>query len=366
MKKIILISILILYHLVVDAQVSSTQEKEKKSSTLTFQPVVFYTPETGLAVGGLALFQKHFFKQNEAYRKSNIFVAATYSFNDQILIFVAPDIFFPKEKWRFRGKFGFNKTVNRFWGFGNTTPDSNEEEVSYNQIQIEPSLYHKITANLFVGLQYRFYEQDKVDVQDNGILFGLGNEAGADGYSISGTGPALLFDNRKNQINSDQGWYLDASSTFHNETLGSNYDFDRYLLDIRKYIKLHSEKHHVLGIQGYGVFTSGEIPWNQLGELGGNQLRGYFRGRFRDKNMLAMQAEYRSPILFWRISAVGFTGVGGVKESISEFSINDLKPSYGAGLRVMLNKAEKLNIRFDVAFGEKGNSGIYVGLKEAF
>ncbi len=39
---------------------------------------------------------------------------------------------------------------------------------------------------------------------------------------------------------------------------------------------------------------------------------------------------------------------------------------YGAGLRIMAIPREKINMRFDVAFGNKNSQTFYVTLNEAF
>ncbi len=44
---------------------------------------------------------------------------------------------------------------------------------------------------------------------------------------------------------------------------------------------------------------------------------------------------------------------------------DQLKYSYGGGLRVMLSKSEKLNLRLDYGIGEQ-SSGFYFQLGEAF
>lgn len=41
-------------------------------------------------------------------------------------------------------------------------------------------------------------------------------------------------------------------------------------------------------------------------------------------------------------------------------------PSAGLGLRYMVSKAKKINIRLDYALGVDGNQGLYFGVMEAF
>ena len=205
-----------------------------------------------------------------------------------------------------------------------------------------------------------------MDTEENGLLQGDGATVGAAGSLISGMGPALLFDNRKNQVNPSNGWFLNLSAAFHGGGLASEFDFNRYLVDVRHYIKLHPEKYHILALQGYGLFSTGSPPFKQMAELGGNQLRGYFVGRFRDRNMVSIQAEYRSPLLFWRIGAAGFAGMGRVAERVEDLKLSGFKPSYGGGLRIMLDKVDRVNLRLDIGFGGNGNTGIYFGFTEAF
>jgi outer membrane protein assembly factor BamA len=93
-------------------------------------------------------------------------------------------------------------------------------------------------------------------------------------------------------------------------------------------------------------------------------MRGYYAGRFRDKNQGVLQAEYRVP-LFGRMGAVGFAGIGNVGPELKDIDFKCLKYSYGGGLRIALNKTEKLNLRLDYGLG-KHSQGFYLQLGEAF
>jgi outer membrane translocation and assembly module TamA len=84
--------------------------------------------------------------------------------------------------------------------------------------------------------------------------------------------------------------------------------------------------------------------------------------------MIASQAELR-----WRFynkwGAVAFAGTGSIWGNDSggeeEFERKWL-PSAGLGLRYMVSKAKKINIRLDYALGVDGNQGLYFGVMEAF
>ena len=94
-------------------------------------------------------------------------------------------------------------------------------------------------------------------------------------------------------------------------------------------------------------------------------MRGYYDGRYKDKDMLEFQGEYRFPV-YKRFSAVAFGGGGTVGNTFSDYSLSDLKFSYGAGLRIALDKREKLNLRLDYGIGQGKNNGFYLQLGEAF
>lgn len=342
------------------------KKERKEDKELNMLPLIFSSPETGLAFGAIGVFQKHLFPGDTTSRKSVAMLGVSYALNNQFFVFTQPDIFFKKEKFRLRSSLGYGQILDRYWGIGNETAENGEEEVEYNQVIFESAFYYQYRPNLFIGWQYRLNNQFNVDREENGLLEFDGATVGGSGSLISGMGPALLFDNRENQVNPSNGWFLNLSAAFHGGGLASEFDFDRYLVDVRHYIKMHPKEHHILALQGYGLFSSGQPPFKQMAELGGAQMRGYFVGRFRDRNMVSMQAEYRSPLLFWRISAVGFAGMGRVAEHIEDLNLDGFKPSYGGGLRIMLDKVDRVNLRLDVGFGEDGNTGIYFGFTEAF
>ena len=111
--------------------------------------------------------------------------------------------------------------------------------------------------------------------------------------------------------------------------------------------------------------NAGEVPIRNLSMLGGSEMmRGFYKGRYADKNMFTTQAEIRQ-YLFWRIGVVAFAGSGQVSNSFDDLRWDRMHFSYGGGLRLMVQEKEKLNLRIDYGIGE-GKSGVYVILKEAF
>jgi outer membrane protein assembly factor BamA len=108
----------------------------------------------------------------------------------------------------------------------------------------------------------------------------------------------------------------------------------------------------------------GTVPGSESGG-GSYSMHGYYFGRYRDKNMITFQTEYRLP-LFWRFGAVGFAGFGDVADDINKFRMKEFKYSMGFGLRFMFDAQEKINARMNSGFGKDGNLGLYAMVVEAF
>jgi outer membrane protein assembly factor BamA len=103
-----------------------------------------------------------------------------------------------------------------------------------------------------------------------------------------------------------------------------------------------------------------------MGLLGGSYwMRGYYYGRYRDKNMVTFQTEYRFP-LFWRFGGVAFAGLGDVAPEFKKFNTKTIKWTFGTGLRFTFDAQEKINARLDFGFGNDGNFGFYAMVVEAF
>ena len=88
--------------------------------------------------------------------------------------------------------------------------------------------------------------------------------------------------------------------------------------------------------------------------MGGPSLmRGYMPTLNRDHDLAALQVEYRLP-LPWRFGAVGFAGAGAIGHRLGQLGLDDVRFSYGAGLRFAIDPRERLNLRADFGVGRNG------------
>jgi hypothetical protein len=94
-------------------------------------------------------------------------------------------------------------------------------------------------------------------------------------------------------------------------------------------------------------------------------MRGVYLGRFRDRHELIAQADYRVHV--WkRFGAVVFGAAGNVFGSNGASLGDEMKYTYGGGLRFNINKHDALNLRVDYTFTSFGGQGLSLGVGEAF
>lgn len=334
-----------------------------KNKLLIF-PLAALSTETSWVFGFANAFVFKTSKKDKKLRTSTMPSGILYTLNKQILIGLGANIFLPKEKYVIRFENSFSKFPDKFWGIGNDTPESGKESYTFTQFFINPQLHRKIKNNFFVGAGWDFQSVYDISYEANGN-FAKQQVAGIynrESYRVSGYSVFLMNDSRNHAYQPDKGYLLRIKFSNFNQNVGSNYNFQVVEADYRKFFNLKNGR--TWGFQGLATFTFGNVPYRSLAVLGGNlMMRGYYAGRYRDKKFIGTQAEYRFPI-YKRIGGVGFGGIGQVAEELNDLSIDKFKIAVGAGLRVSVLPKEKLNLRFDVAYGNMIN--YYVVLAESF
>ncbi len=119
----------------------------------------------------------------------------------------------------------------------------------------------------------------------------------------------------------------------------------------------------MLAARLHGAGAYGNPPWGMLPTLDkGNAVRGYYEGRYRDKNEADIVVELRQHV--WRRNGiVVWGGVGTVFSRFNQIGWDTLLPTYGIGYRWEFKK--KVNVRVDFGLG-KDSYAISFGINEAF
>ena len=340
------------------------KDSSAKKHPLLILPVIARSIETNWSFGVAVSSTFHLVSPVDSLaRTSNLQGLVLYTLRHQFVAAISGSIYFPGEKWILSEQLSYSYFPDKFWGLGKTTPYTNEEPYSFKQFYFYLHPQRLLSRNLFLGFRYEY--QRVWDIQyDSGGLFDKEDVVGRYPYHVSGLGISFSYDSRNNAFSPDRGSMMQFYYSHFDPLFGSNYRYSNFVLDLRKFLKLY--KQQVLAMQAYGFFNGGEVPLRSLASLGGsNMMRGYYNGRYRDKNMFVIQSEYRFP-LFWRLGAVVFGDCGNVGSSLSDLGFDYLKYSFGGGLRVALNKAEKLNLRLDYGVSHRSSNGFYLQLGEAF
>lgn len=345
--------------------ITQAQENVKDStqseSSYIFLPAIYYTPETEWA-GGI-VFQYYFYrgKKDSLSRPSSFIPIFIYTQKKQVISELGFDIYFDKQNYHLFGQIGYQKFPNSFYGIGNNVPDESESYTPkkfYSYI----SFFKKFYPGTNMGIKLEFENTKFSSFDPDGVLKNL-IITGTKNGTASGFGIIADYDNRDNIYYASKGSYYQFSAIFFGNLTGSDYTFSKYNFDLRKYYSLY--KDHILALHTYAEFISGNAPFYKLAGFGGSTLmRGYYDGRFRDKNVLVLQTEYRKHI-WYRLGLVLFGGVGQVAPKISTFQLNEFRYTAGFGFRFMIDEGEKLNLRFDYGVGNN-TSGIYMQISEAF
>ncbi len=325
-------------------------------------PVFFYTPETRLGYGGLINF---FFREpasSTLSRPSTIMPDIIFTQNKQLILELNSEIYWKDEKYFSQGYIGYIKFPDKFYGIGNDTPEENEEDFTPKFTRFKASFLYRFFPSVYGGISYELENYKIIKLTEGGMLTS-GEILGSEGGTTAGIGIQFLLDNRNNIFYPSKGNFLQFFWKIFNSEVGSDYKYHSWLIDLRKYFSFHNI--HILAFQGYYNGLSGNIPFHKLALLGGNNMmRGYYQGRFRDKQMIMLQTEYRIH-LWWRLGIAVFAGVGDVSDTLRNFNISNFKTSSGIGFRFRVDPQEKLNIRFDWGAGQN-TSGIYITIAEAF
>lgn len=332
----------------------------------SYLPGPFYNPEMDLGIGISAVGLYQYDPDDEVSQLSSLVINGLASTNGALGVAVANKTFINQDQQRFYLNAEVFDAPDVFYGVGYDTNHQEGNRVEFNQriISINPMLLQRMSPTSFVGIGFDFSYADasKINLLDSDVDSDV--DIGILDESSRSVGLNLLLnhDSRDNVLNPQSGRILEIDATFYRQYLGSKTDFDVYNALYSEYMQT-GRGEDILAWQVRGRFTSGDVPWDQLSKAGGGDLlRGYTSGRYRDKQMLMTQVEYRLN-LPGRHGMVFWGGAGVIADDVSEFDANKILPNGGVGYRFEVKP--RVNLRLDMAFGD-GDSGFYFNVNEAF
>ncbi len=379
---------------------SIAQADSSKNINISGIPIVASSPETGFKFGAFSQVSFDAFKDMGVSRPSQVKIGITYSVKRQFSTETTWQLFDRNENYYITGNIEYQNWVDRHYGLGS---DASNLIIEYSNGSIIPDTLNflnykinvfnsrlevnkKIAKGWYMGLALNIYHANNFEILADSVLLTTSeiqpNNMIGQYYGI---GLNLLYDTRSNINNPLTGGFFQFKNLFHRKWLGADYQFTTISLDARKYFNFHKDQTFALRAQVAGTFSSGDIPFTGYQRLGGKKvLRGYYDGTYLDKHLMAFDVEYRLPLWqddsepIWKIwkhlGIVGFISTGQVFSDYNTFSLSDFQWSAGGGLRILLSKKQRVNIRIDygVGFEEdaggigKKQRGFYMTINETF
>ena len=175
-----------------------------------------------------------------------------------------------------------------------------------------------------------------------------------------------------------QGTKTRATYAVYDEQATDQFNFTRVDLEAQQVFAGFGAQHR-LTLSGWASSltpeSGSEVPFSLMPTLGGTSeirsvhddrlgsdgtqatLRGFRNLRFRDRNLLLLQAEYRVPL--WKpVDATVFADAGKVASVRSDLDLNNLRRDFGFSVSMM--KGWDTAARIDVAFGSGEGARVYL------
>jgi hypothetical protein len=279
-------------------------------------------------------------------------------------------------RYRIGGPFTFNLgaqhimlTDANFFGIGNDSLKQDRRQFAHRQ----PAAW--IAGGLDLGRKLTLLATFRIEA--NSISEGRGSRY----ESITGLPPEYLerlpglydkadffiskFELRHDSLNRlgrrPGGWLIFLNASLHDQLNGEAYNFYKARLDLTRFQHLFYGRSLVVraAAEVTRPFKEGEVPfyyWSKLGER--RTIRGYSRGRFRDRDSILFSLEYRYPLLkrpghLPSLQATLFLDTGKVSHDLfAEPFLKHYHTSFGGGFRIFNQKG--LNLQILVARSRDG------------
>jgi hypothetical protein len=363
-----------------------------KGSGITIVPNVAANPTIGAQLGIKAVAGKKLGNDPNTLL-SVAATSASVTSKGIIYFYLNHNVFTPGNRWNFQGNLVASKTVTPDFGFGigRGMNDGN----AANTVLADPShkvytihsyffdarekVYKQVAKDLFVGAGLSFDIRRKIQNKDTinnatpSSVYNNQHGFPQDHYSANGFLFNVEYTTRDNPNRAYKGIYFDAGIRINQTWIGSTKNAVQFTTDIRKYVSLSATSPEtVLAFWNWGSYlASGAIPYLELPGTARDGAfrsgRGYTTQYFKGTQFNDTEAEFRFPILKNKfLSGVTFASLQTANDEQGTKLFQQFQPGYGAGLRVLFNKATRTNLALDYAFGKFGNRGFFLNLNEAF
>jgi len=337
----------------------STASRKQKNGFAAI-PMINYNRTQGIILGAIVSDYFKINKKDTISPSSNLGIAGIYTEQKSYALFLYSQLFFDEDRWRIRVAAGSMDINFQFYLEDPGTSTGNFSDYSTKANLVVLQLQRNIFKRIYFGPTGSFIKAT--------TTFSFPGVSGQDSVSksiLNNIGYIISNDTRDHVQYPTHGMFLNFKNQFYRNWIGSDYEFVRYIVTYNQFFKLgKTNDKHVLVARATLNIANGDVPFEGQTVVGGDDIRGYSQGKYRNDQVYTLQTEYR--LNFYRKwGLVAFAGLATAVEKFSDIPNNVLLPGVGAGLRYRMLPSEKVNIGIDVGVG-RGDYSITFRIGEAF
>lgn len=334
-------------------------------------PTLGSNPALGVSFGALTSVT-NYWGDPTTTALSSILISTAFTTKRQLLLVARSDYYTPNDAWHLSGDWRYYDFMERTHGLGSNRANVPSVEVGYDWYRFHQVVSRPLWGGLEVGVGYHLDARRNILARDEPQDLGSGGVGINTGSTTwSGVSLNLIYDRRDHPLNPERGVLGRASYSFYRADFGSDTNWDNLQLEGRMYQRLTGFRRQVLSVWGVAWLTrAGQPPYFDLPSVGwdtyGRTARGYRAGRFRGRDWVYAEVEYRGDLM--RNGLLG--GVAFVNTSRFSDPTTDehqrVAHAAGIGIRLKLDKERRSNLALDVAWGRGGSNGVFLAVNEAF
>jgi outer membrane protein assembly factor BamA len=320
------------------------QIEKKQKPRIAAIPMINYNRTQGIVAGALVSGFYKLNKKDTISPSSSTGLIGMYTQEKSHALLGFSRFYFAQDRWRVTAAVGSMDINFQFYLEDPALSGGNFYDYSTKMNLVVMQVQRNIFKRLYFGPTASFIKST--------TEFGFPGVSGEDSvkYSnLNNVGYIISNDTRDHVQYPTRGMFLNFKNQFYRDWVGSDYKFERYLITYNQFFKLDETK--ILAARASLNIASGNVPFEGQSVVGGDDIRGYSQGKYRNNQVYALQAEYRWNF-YKRFGLVAFAGVASAVAKLSDIPKNEILPGVGAGLRFKMLPSEKINIGIDYGKGK--------------
>lgn len=324
-------------------------------------PGPHYSSTSGLGLGVVATGTYSMDRADTLLPRSNVAIFGDVTTKGFLMAGIKGSNIFPHERYRLDYRLYVYTFPTYFWGVGYDEGNVDDNKTAYQRIRFDvmARFMFRLADNMYLGptANYQFVQARDIAEADAPRFKGCDRNVRA-----ASAGFSFTYDTRDFMLNASRGWFVQLDQTFTPRFFGNDYchtTTDFTACTYRQVWKggiLAGELHTRLNYNGTPA-------WCLMSDVGStSRMRGYYEGRYRDKNIVEAQVELRQKIR-GRNGFVVWVGAGEVFPSWDGLRARSILPNFGLGYRWEFMK--RVNVRIDYGFTKNGG-GFMFNINEAF